>query len=293
MRLSKPILWLAVVFGVYWAWSQVSTPYGDQVVTFSPATKECFAGSLWKACIYRSSKQSNNADVAYYLHGRNLSENVWNDADLFTGQIQKYWQDHGIHPPTVVAVSFGGTWLLTPKGEAPNSGLLDVFLNDVIKSVEHKTGEPRRRLVFGDSMGGVNSLVLGMSRGDLFAKVASSCPVIHRASPFDSFEKLFALVKRTGADPKTVFGIMQLTKFYFANEQEWNRFSPIQLVESIRGTQTRFYLSCGLYDKYGNYEGNEYLASRAQELGVSLEWHPLYGGHCATDITSLAKFLVE
>ena len=51
------------------------------------------------------------------------------------------------------------------------------------------------------------------------------------------------------------------------------------------------YLSNGLYDKYGNFEGTEALAKLATEKGIKTRWHPLYGGHCAIDIASLADFL--
>jgi len=51
--------------------------------------------------------------------------------------------------------------------------------------------------------------------------------------------------------------------------------------------------TCGIYDAYGNYEGTERLAQLARQRGVQTEWHPLYGGHCASDVSSLADFLVN
>jgi hypothetical protein len=35
------------------------------------------------------------------------------------------------------------------------------------------------------------------------------------------------------------------------------------------------------------------LANLAIERGVKTKWHPLYGGHCAVDIASLAAFLAS
>jgi hypothetical protein len=51
------------------------------------------------------------------------------------------------------------------------------------------------------------------------------------------------------------------------------------------------YLSNGLYDAYGNFEGTQRLAVAARHHGIQTQWHPTYGGHCATDVASLAAFL--
>ena len=42
---------------------------------------------------------------------------------------------------------------------------------------------------------------------------------------------------------------------------------------------------------YGNFDGTRRLVDKARGHGVRTEWHPLYGGHCATDVASLAAFL--
>ncbi|WP_223640959.1 hypothetical protein [Corallococcus sp. EGB] len=80
---------------------------------------------------------------------------------------------------------------------------------------------------------------------------------------------------------------------YVADEAEWRRVSPLQLAAQAGPDAPELYLSCGLYDAYGNYEGTERLAHLARQRGVRTEWHPLYGGHCATDVSSLADFLVR
>lgn len=69
--------------------------------------------------------------------------------------------------------------------------------------------------------------------------------------------------------------------------------SPLALIERARPGYPALYLSNGLYDAYGNYEGTERLARVARQRGVRTEWHPLYGGHCAIDIPSLANFLLS
>jgi hypothetical protein len=100
---------------------------------------------------------------------------------------------------------------------------------------------------------------------------------------------------RTGAEPRVILGIWQLARRYVSSAEEWRRISPLVLVESAAAQEARpsLYLSAGLYDRYGLYEGTERLAQRAAQRGVPTEWHPVYGEHCTIDIASLATFLVQ
>jgi hypothetical protein len=84
-----------------------------------------------------------------------------------------------------------------------------------------------------------------------------------------------------------------LSRRYFSNDREWQAASPLALIERARPTSPAIYLSNGLYDAYGNFEGTQILAQRAMKRGVKTEWHPIYGGHCATDAKSLAAFLIS
>lgn len=65
-----------------------------------------------------------------------------------------------------------------------------------------------------------------------------------------------------------------------------------QMIERAGPQSPALYLSNGLYDAFGNFEGTQALAQRARARGVQTEWHPLYGGHCALDAPSVAAFLV-
>ena len=235
-----------------------------------------------------------NGDVLYHLHGRNLEAEIWNDPTYFTAMVQGHWQRTGQLPPTVVSLSYGPVWLLAPKGQAEHSGLLDA-IGPHITALEARIGQPRRRLLVGESMGGLNSLVLGLSQPQRFDKVAALCPNVYLDSPFAPFSQIRAAITRTGADPRIVFGIWQLARRYVANDEEWRRMSPLALIEAtaLQGAGPSLYLSGGLYDRYGLYEGVERLAQRALQRGLPTEWHPLYGGHCAIDVASLAAFLVR
>jgi pimeloyl-ACP methyl ester carboxylesterase len=179
-----------------------------------------------------------------------------------------------------------------PKGQKPDSGLLEDFMSR-LPAIEARVGTPRRRILLGESMGGLNVLVAGLSYPRMFAKVAALCPGVYVASPFAPLSTLRAAAERTGANPKIAFGIWSMARKFAAGEDEWRRISPLSLVERAGPGHPALYLSNGLYDPYGNYEGTQQLARMARHRGVKTEWHPMYGGHCASHAPSLAAFLAN
>jgi pimeloyl-ACP methyl ester carboxylesterase len=276
-----------------WAWQRLSRPWGAQAVNFTPARQDCGQQGLLRYCVHRAAG-GTNGDLLYHLHGRNLEAEVWNDPTYFTAMLQAYWRSAGVLPPTVVSLSYGPVWLLAPKGQAPDSGLLETVW-PAIAALETRIGQPRRRLLMGESMGGLNSLVLGLTQPEHFDKLAALCPNVYRVSPFAPFEQIREGMVRTGADPRIAFGIWKLARRHVSDEEEWRRISPLALIDGAALPHARpsLYLSAGLYDRYGLYEGVEQLAARAVQRGLPTEWHPLYGGHCAIDIASLGTFLVR
>jgi pimeloyl-ACP methyl ester carboxylesterase len=286
-------LLLLVTAAVWMGWRQLTRPQGEQAVRFTPARQQCGQEGPLSYCVHRA-EGGVNGDVVYHLHGRNLSAETWNDTSYFTAMVQGHWQAEGLLPPTVVSLSYGPVWLLAPKGQAEDSGLLDTIWPH-ITAIESRIGKPRRRLLMGESMGGLNSLLLGLSLPQHFDKVAALCPTVYVDSPFDPLSQLFAALVRTGAEPRVAIGIWTVARRYAANADEWRRIAPLSLVENAALEKARpsLYLSAGLYDRYGLYEGAERLAQRAAERGLLTEWHPMYGGHCTIDVASLARFLVR
>jgi pimeloyl-ACP methyl ester carboxylesterase len=278
-----------LVFAGYFSWNYFTRRTGEQKVNFIPARSQHFASGNLNYTIYQAENGVSD-DIIYHLHGRNLDASIWNDDTYFTSLLQAYWQRSSIKPPTVVVVSYGPVWLLTPKNSQVESGLLDDFIAR-LPEIEAKAGVPKRRILLGESMGGLNVLISGLSHPEMFSKIASLCPGVYLDSPFSDFSTLRAGVKRTGADPKIIYGVTQLAKSYVSNEEEWKAINPISLIERASERYPELYLSCGLYDNYGNFEGTEALANLAIKKGVKTIWHPLYGGHCAIDVASLANFL--
>ncbi len=297
-RRALPLLILLALLALAaLAWGRLTAPRGEQAVSFAPARQTCGTLDELHYCINQPTGPSA-PDRVYHLHGRGLDAEAWNDPTYFTAQVQGEWQRLGLPAPTVVTLSYGPEWLLTPSGRAPRSGLLDRIgpqMAQLEARLDTQLGAPRRRMLVGESMGGLNVLVLGLSQPGLFDKVAALCPGVYTDSPFASLGTLRAALQRTGADPKIAFGVWWLARQHVADDAEWARVSPLALIENLARAPRRpaLYLSCGLYDRYGNFEGTQALAARALQLGLTTNWHPLYGGHCAIDITSLARFLAE
>lgn len=275
----------------YWAWTSITRPRGSQKVSFSPAQEECGVSGSLRYCIYRD-RRGTNGDIVYHLHGRNLDEQVWNDDTYYTAMLQGEWQRSRALPPTVVTVSYGSVWLLAPRGEKSDSGLLDDLMAR-LPEIEAKVGRPRRRLLLGESMGGLNVLVAGLSYPTRFARIAAICPGVYATSPFAPLSTIRADMARTGADPRIVLGVWLMARKYVANDAEWRRIDPLELIARVGPDYPALYLSNGLYDAYGNFEGTQRLAEVARRRGVRTEWHPIYGGHRATDAVSLAAFLTS
>jgi hypothetical protein len=258
---------LILLISIYLIWGKLTSPYGVQKVSFIPSKSEQFTKGKLSFAIYRASTGVNQ-DIIYHFHGRNLDHTIWNDDTYFTSLIQSYWQKSNIKPPTVVLISYGPEWLLTPKNSMKESGLMDDFISN-LPLIESKIGTPKNRILLGESMGGLNVLILGLTHPELFSRVASLCPGVYLESPFSDFDKIKAALKRTGVDPKIALGIYLMAKKYVSNEDEWNKISPIDLIKNANIDFPELYLSCGLYDKYGNYEGTEALVNIALSKGVN------------------------
>jgi S-formylglutathione hydrolase FrmB len=281
---------LLVVAGNF-AWSEITRTRGAQQVSYTPAEQTCGTVGQLRYCVNKD-RRGTNGDIVYHLHGRNLDETVWNDNTYMTAMFQGEWQRSATLPPTVISVSYGPNWLLAPRGEKPASGLLEDFMARV-SEIEARVGAPRRRMLLGESMGGLNVLVAGLSYPSQFAKIAALCPGVYAVSPFAELSTKWEALKRTGAAPERGLAVWQFARTYLAGEADWRLVSPLHLIENAGPGSPALYLSNGLYDGLGNFEGTQMLASRARARGVEVTWHPLYGGHCATDAPSLAAFLIS
>ncbi|MBL7544158.1 MAG: hypothetical protein JNL11_10090 [Bdellovibrionaceae bacterium] len=289
------VLLVVAYFGIHFV---LKTPLGRQKVTeFIPSRKECGSfsdlGGL-RYCIHSPADGKTNGDIAYALHGKDQNEMIWNFEYLYGAMVQKYWQQNAIIPPTIVTLSFGPVWVLTPKGEKQFSGLMDLVIEKIIPRIESMVGAPKHRILFGASMGGMNSLATGLTHGRLFSKIASVCPVMYKETPYSSLSELYSFMQTSGAELINILRAIVLSRNFFASEKEWDRFAPLRLIErNDVKYESQFYISGALYDEWGIYDATETFIERAKSRNLSIEWHPQFGDHCMVDIQSLAQFLVK
>jgi lipopolysaccharide export system protein LptC len=118
---------IVLLIAGYLTWNYLTSPTGDQKVIFTPAHPQHFTSGNLNYTIYQA-ENGVSEDINYHLHGRNLDASIWDDDTYFTSLVQVYWQKSAIKPPTVVVVSYGPVWLLTPKNSKVENGLLDDFI---------------------------------------------------------------------------------------------------------------------------------------------------------------------
>lgn len=281
------LLWLSV--------NAFASDFKSQCSKFSPPLTGGY-------CVH-SPTGNSSGDILYYLHGRGNSEFTWQENWYYTAQLRDEWKKNGVSYPTVVSVSFGPTWILAEKNSSNNSGLFEIFTARVIPSIEAQIGGLNgRRIVFGDSMGGFNSIQLAL-KTSLFSKAGILCSPMSEISPFAPEKKILEHIKQSSAwqyykdyDPNAVLdsvkAVIELTHAFYPSESDWSKADPIPLAKDSKSS-TELYVAVGFYDRFAAYEGNEKFVSVLQSLGFKVDWRPQWGGHCAIDIQSLAKFLVE
>lgn len=236
---------------------------------------------------------SRNRDLLYHFHGRGGSAKSWTEDDYYTKLVLGEWARNRVHPPTIVSISFGPIWLLVEKNTSPDSGLLEAFEKVIMPTVEKDLKNfSGRRLLVGESMGGFNATQVALKQGQYFAKVAILCPAITEISPFATQAEIEKYLSTHKANPQNVKEMILLAHAFMPTEADWLKASPLDVAKTHLGPRTpSLYLSCGFYDEFGFFPGSERFAEMAWQKHARLQWRPLYGGHCATDVISLAAFL--
>jgi S-formylglutathione hydrolase FrmB len=254
-------------------------------------------------CVHIPDSHRSN-DIAYYLHGGGGSEFSWQEEGFYTAQLRKEWSRQNSKLPTVVSISFGETWILVKKNASPHSGLFETVTAKIIPMIEKRLGGLKgRRIVFGESMGGFNSIQLSL-RTSMFDKSGVICSPMTEVSPFASIQEIRKHIEGSSAwqyyknhSPDTVLRsideVIQLAKAFYPTQEIWDLADPLNLAKTPRSKSTKVYVAIGFYDRLAAYEANEIFVKSLEKSGVSVDWRPQWGGHCSIDIPSLAAFLTQ
>jgi pimeloyl-ACP methyl ester carboxylesterase len=268
-----------------------STPEDDSHI--STKCEKLTTAIPWSYCISRD-QDSQSEEVLYFFHGLAHDEKDWRFGTRPIA-IRQTWEAKHKPLPIAVAISFGPFWLLSEKNSSARSGLMNVLIDHVIPFIEKEKlgGLPRKRLLYGESMGGFNATELVLTHPELWERAGIACPAIVNASPYSSQEELDRYIKRTGADPDYVKQAVDLSRAVFPDEESWETASPLLLAQTqLDETTPPLHVSCGDKDEYGFEEGAKAFADQARENGVDVTWQSLPGGHCTADPVALANFLI-
>lgn len=272
----------------YLAYKRLALP----IVEFIHPQQECFSGNGFRYCVHKANNQDDSVYL-YAFHGKDQNENFWVNGEFYAALVQKEWQLNNARVPKVISISLGSLWLITPKLSDPRTGLVDKFKNEIFPTIENQIGTPKKRFLLGASMGGINALSLTLSESGFFERVAALCPPLYEISPFSSFSQIFDFMVQSGAKPKPMSTALGVGRVLVKSEDEWNQFSPLAVLKTRERLDPfpALYLSCGLYDEFGNFPAVERFAEIAKSKGATVFWRPNTGDHCAVDAQSLANFL--
>ncbi|GAA3916786.1 alpha/beta hydrolase-fold protein [Litoribacillus peritrichatus] len=277
-----------------WHWpgivaKSISQPLEYTPVPISRLEMKCFSRDVpvnWSYCINRM-PNSKSDDLIYYFHGRRGNAKWWNDDTYYTGDLYRQWAETKSEPPTVISISFGSLWLLE-KGL-----LLEYFQNELVPQIESKLSlKIDKRLVVGESMGGVNAILAWLNTSSLFDGAASLCAPLPTVSPKASFNEIAEYMHSSNTSWERGLMMLFMGRYLYPDEGSWNQNSPLKVAHSKDlSSAGPLYLSCGKKDDWGCMVGSKQLIENAESNGAQILWYPMEGGHCDIDRMSLARFL--
>lgn len=252
---------------------------------------QTLAGIEFQYCLNHPDR-TKSKDIVYFLHGLHGSERTFFVQTQGTVLMANHWQRQG-YEPTVVTVSFGDVWLLVNNNKFQ---LLPFFANQIMPFLEQKVGglQGGRRLLMGQSMGGLNAIEASLQIPGAFSKVALMCPAITTVGPFASRKEIADYIKRTGASPMYVQLALDISRQVFENQADWDNHDPMKLLDKFPANvqKPKFFVSTGTRDEFGFQEGSEIFVLKALEKSYEAQWAPVPGGHCVFDRIATANFIM-
>ena len=238
---------------------------------------------------------SKNPDVLYSLHGGNGNAGQW-----MTGprgqEIRKRWAELKIDAPTVIEISYGPFWFISPQALALGSGLLEFTADELMPELESQAGigpDARRQLI-GVSMGGLNSAMLAIFRPAKFTHVVMLSPAIPGVWPKAPTEEFEAYSKRSGLPVEMIKGLSGFFEYITPTRQIWDQNSPLKAgARLLKPGGPKFYISTGTKDTPYNPGAFEFR-DMAQAAGMNVVYESIEGGdHGTTNVNAVVDFLKE
>lgn len=263
----------------------------------------------YRVAIYRDVENSDPYTVLYYFHGSESDESSWGKS---YGEIINRWRETERPIPVVISISFGSRWIMTPSvASRPQSGLLDIFLADIMPRVEETSGiHAPRRLIMGFSMGGANAAELFFRHPNLFQKAVILSPFVYDFDVTDEKAvKIFIDQERnrlmnpktwlktmlTGKDPVRdgiVDRITNIRAAYFPDQESWRSYDIMRNMRAVSDALP-VYIACGKADPLGFFPASKNLAEQASRHGYAVTWRANPGGHRIMRQEEIADYLLD
>ncbi|MBI4346166.1 MAG: alpha/beta hydrolase [Elusimicrobia bacterium] len=252
---------------------------------------DCGDGKGYRYCIYTDSNGKPSDTTLYYLHGKGDSELQWGQSPIASDMVRHY-RAKGLPAPTVVSISFGKIWVLTERGTSVGAGLLERFVEQAMPAAEARTGSPRKRVLWGLSMGGFNAAQLLLKRPSLWKAAVLSCPAVTPLSPFGPEKERRDYAKRTGAAMEKLDYLLGQQKRVFPTRPAWDRHDPLRLAREASDLPPTL-VACGDADEWGFYEGSRRLSETLASQGQRVRFDTIpKGRHCAVETQRVLDFLL-
>ncbi|MEL6216719.1 MAG: alpha/beta hydrolase-fold protein, partial [Pseudomonadota bacterium] len=217
----------ATWFSLPWLAPVMSSPSDWTPTPISGVRTECFdeetAGRDWSYCVHRTAT-NDSTQLLVHLHGRRGNARWWNDQDYYTGELYAQWAKLEVPAPTVASVSFGPLWLLkSTEGVA-------FFVGTVMPTIKRRLANPNPSVrVLGESMGGLNTLMLAVFAGEHFDRAAVLCAPISTTSPYDLGESISA-VRGSSMSWTRAFMLLSFGRYFFRDHEDWRANDPLSRI---------------------------------------------------------------
>jgi enterochelin esterase family protein len=188
-------------------------------------------GSARRAFIYTPpgyEKSSNRLPVLYLLHGADGDETVWTNFGRANLILDNLIAERKA-APMIVVMPFGYAYpsgTATPSAQGQRNEFERDLVEDLIPFVQanYRTYTDRdRRAIAGLSMGGGQTLQIGLHHLDLFSRVAGFSAAVAR-TPFEAFKDVAADSKKVNASLKLLWLGCGTEDSLFAPNQQFSAF---------------------------------------------------------------------
>lgn len=253
--------------------------------------ESCGNYNEFKYCLYPGTGK-NAEKMIYFFHGILGMENIWINNQTYL-KMQTEWSFNPEGRPTVVNISYGRIYLLTPKNERQHSGILDNWNTESISEFEKKELHfvPKKRFLLGNSMGGHNALNLYIKLYPFFSRLGLMCPAQLLNSPYASREEVEKILPSVESLWPMYLGAMGLMSLYY-DENTWDHFSPFHIPPTKLKNLKNIRMILMKEDLYGFTIVNKSWIDFLNKLGGNAEYRLSGGIHCDPNETQfLSGFL--